>query len=391
MKSKISSLLKVSVFSFLALLVIAGSFILTSSQPVGAETVSELRAQAAALEAKISENAAKARSLATEADGLKRKIAEYDLQISDVSTQIELTGVKIAELEESLKQAQIELDRQKALLKTALRALYKKGGASSFELLVGSASFSQFINEQDYLERLKEGIQKSTEKVIELKLQIKAQKEEQEALLVQQEAQKKALDASRAERQQVLDYTQGQESAYQQMVNSLKQEQVEINRKIFAQSGAQIFAGDPNKGGYPTYLANAGHDSLIDPWGMYNRECVSYAAWRVHNDYVLGKSSRDMSSNWPWYYGQFGPGHGGNARDWLGDAAVDGIAYDQNPRVGDIGILRSGVFGHAVFVEQVYDDGRIYISQYNYGWTGHYSEAILTPSSDWYFIHFRNN
>ena len=80
--------------------------------------------------------------------------------------------------------------------------------------------------------------------------------------------------------------------------------------------------------------------------------------------------------------------HGGNARDWLGDAAVDGIPYDQNPRPGDIGILRSGEYYHAVYVEDVYDDGRIYISQYNYDWNGHYSEAIMTPNSLWYFIHF---
>ncbi|MEK7471989.1 MAG: CHAP domain-containing protein [Patescibacteria group bacterium] len=388
MKRRMSSFLKGLLFTGLAMVMAFGAVVLPNNTPAKAETVSELRAQAAALQAQINENAAKAKELAKEADSLKRKVAEYDLQISGVSTQIELTTVKIAELEESLKQAQIELDRQKALLKTAIRALYKKGDASSFELLVGSASFSQFINEQDYLERLKEGIQTSTEKVIELKLQIKAQKEEQEKLLIQQEEQKKALDASRAERQDVLNYTKGQETAYRQMVNSLKQQQIDINRKIFAQSGAQIFAGDPNKGGYPSYLANAGHDALIDPWGMFNRECVSYTAWRVHNKYMMGQSSRDMPTNWPWYYGQYGPGHGGNARDWLGDAAVDGIPYDQNPRPGDIGILRSGEYGHAVYVEDVYDDGRIYISQYNYDWNGHYSEAIMTPNSLWYFIHF---
>jgi len=388
MKIRKSSTFRSLLFISSAIVFVFSSTFVPSNRPALAETTTELRARAAALQAQINDNAAKAKVLATEADSLKRKIAEYDLQISGVSIQIELTGVKIAELEESLKQAQIELDRQKALLKTAIRALYKKGDASSFELLVGSASFSQFINEQDYLERLKEGIQASTEKVIELKLQIKAQKEEQEKLLVEQENQKKALDASRAERQDVLNYTKGQENTYRQLVNSLKQQQIDINRKIFAQSKAQIFAGDPNKGGYPAYLANAAHDALIDPWGMYNRECVSYAAWRVHNRFVLGDSSRDMPTNWPWYYGRYGPGHGGNARDWLGDARIDGIPYDQNPRPGDIGILRSGEYGHAVYVEDVYDDGRIYISQYNYDWNGHYSEAIMTPNSSWYFIHF---
>lgn len=380
-----SSIFKGLVFTGLALVMAFGAVVLPNNRSVKADTVAELRAQAAALQAQINDNSAKAKVLATEADSLKRKIAEFDLQISGVSTQIELTGVKIAELEESLKQAQIELDRQKALLKTAIRALYKKGDASSFELLVGSASFSQFVNEQDYLERLKEGIQTSTEKVIELKLQIKAQKDEQEKLLVEQEAQKKALDASRAERQEVLNYTKGQESTYRQLVESLRQQQLDVNRRIFAQSNAQLFSGDPSKGGYP--WDNQGYPcSGIDPWGLCYRQCVSYTAFKVQ------QSGRNMPNNWPWYNGQYGPGHGGNARDWLGNARVDGIPYDQNPRVGDVGITASGPFGHSVYVEAVYDDGRIYISQYNYisGQIapGRYSEAVMTPSSSWYFIHF---
>jgi surface antigen len=381
MNKILKNILNRSLFSFLALVVVFGVIVLPSNNPAKAETVSELRAQAAALQAQINDNANKAKALATEADSLKRKIAEFDLQISGVSTQIELTNVKIAELEESLKQAQIELDRQKELLKTAIRALYKKGDASSFELLVGSASFSQFVNEQDYLERLKDGIQKSTEKVIELKLQIKAQKEEQEKLLAQQEEQKKALDASRAERQEVLNYTKGQENSYRQMVDSLRQQQLDINRQIYAQSNAQIFDGDPSKGGYP--WNNQGYPcSGIDPWGMCFRQCVSYTAFKV------SQSGRNMPTDWPWYAGRYGPGHGGNARDWLGNASIDGIPYDQSPRIGDVGILDSGEYGHAVYVENVYSDGRIYISQYNYGFTGQYSEAILTPGSNWYFIHF---
>jgi surface antigen len=88
----------------------------------------------------------------------------------------------------------------------------------------------------------------------------------------------------------------------------------------------------------------------------------------------------------------FGGGYGGNAQDWLSNARIDGIPYDQNPRVGDVGITQSGPFGHAIYVEQVYDDGRIYISQYNYISgsiaPGRYSEAIMNPDSSWYFIHF---
>lgn len=375
---------KLVISSIAIVMAITGVVINDSPKNIAkAATVSELRSRVSALEQQIRDNSAKAAQLAEEADSLQKKIADYDLQIAGVEAQIELTDLKIKQLEEELIAAQNELERQKELLKTTLIALYKKGDVSSFELLVGSQSFTQFVNEQEYLSRLKDGIQKSTEKVIALKQQIQADKEEQQKLLKQQEDQKNALNAARAERQGVLDYTRGQESSYRQMVNSLKSQQIELNRQIFAQSSTQNFAGDPNKGGYPTIWANAPMDSKIDTWGMYNRQCVSYAAFKV------SQSGRNMPRNWPSYYYRYGPGHGGNARDWLGNAEVDGIPYDKNPRAGDVAVLPVGSYGHVVYVEKVLDDGRIYISQYNADWNGHYSEAIIDPTrANWYFIHF---
>ena len=183
------SLSGVIAFAGINLLNISRSF-------VRADTVSQLRAQVATLEQQIRDNSAKASQLASEADSLQNKIADFDLQISGVEAQIQLTGLKIQQLEEELTAAQNELDRQKELLRTTLIALYKKGDVSSFELLVGSQSFTQFINEQEYLERLKTGIQASTEKVIALKQQIQVNKAEQEKLLKQQQEQKTALSTA---------------------------------------------------------------------------------------------------------------------------------------------------------------------------------------------------
>lgn len=375
---------KIAYLSVAFIMLFAGAtFNLRGQDTARAESVSQLRSQVATLEQQIRENSSKATELAKEADSLQNKIAEFDLQISGVEAQIQLTELKIKQLEEELIAAQNELDRQKELLRTTLVALYKKGDVSSFELLVGSQSFTDFINEQEYLERLKSGIQKSTEKVIELKQQIQANKLEQEKLLNQQEEQREALRVARAERQRVLDYTRGQEAGYRQMVNDLRSQQIELNQKIFAQTASQSFAGDPNKGGYPSMWANAPLNSYVDTWGMFSRQCVSYTAFKV------AQSGRNMPRDWPSYYYRYGPGHGGNARDWLGNARIDGIPYDKTPQAGDVGVLPVGPYGHVVYVERVLDDGRIYISDYNYDWQGNYREAIINPSlADWYFIHF---
>jgi surface antigen len=79
----------------------------------------------------------------------------------------------------------------------------------------------------------------------------------------------------------------------------------------------------------------------------------------------------------------------GNAAHWVSSAQEDGIPVDQTPHKGDVAILLIGYFGHAMYVEDVYDNGTMRVSQYNYNYDGNYSQMTM-PSyrSDMYFIHF---
>ena len=104
---------------------------------------------------------------------------------------------------------------------------------------------------------------------------------------------------------------------------------------------------------------------------MYNRECVSYAAFKV------AQSGRNM----PYWGGQ------GNAYQWDGNARSEGIPVDSSPRAGDVAISHAGGLGHAMYVESVNANGTINISQYNVDWSGTYSTNTITPGG-LYFIHF---
>ncbi|GAC1369691.1 MAG: hypothetical protein NVSMB39_1750 [Candidatus Saccharimonadales bacterium] len=121
-------------------------------------------------------------------------------------------------------------------------------------------------------------------------------------------------------------------------------------------------------GGYPALLCNSARDSLVDPWGMYNRECVSYAAYKV--------SLRRVMPNWG--------GHG-NAFQWPANARAAGIPVDNRPKAGDVAILTTG-FGHAMYVEAV-NGSYITVSQFNYDDTSEFSR-LAVPSAGLEFIHF---
>ncbi|NDD84951.1 hypothetical protein EBZ38_11870, partial [bacterium] len=172
--------LKQKLFTFIAsTILMAGMF----SGTVHALTSVQLQEQVNTLQSQINAGTAKAKELAQQADSLKKAVGALDIQIDQENARIEQTNLKIQDLQNKLNETQAELDRQKDLLKDSMRALYKKGGASPIELLIGSDSFSQFIDSQEYLTRLKSAIQTSTDKVIALKQEIQKQQFEQEELL----------------------------------------------------------------------------------------------------------------------------------------------------------------------------------------------------------------
>jgi surface antigen len=205
---------------------------------------------------------------------------------------------------------------------------------------------------------------------------LQKQKAELDVLVKSQQEQNAQLGAAQAQQQQLLAYNQSQQSAFNQQISAnssriseLRQQQIAANARF---SGGAAGSGATCGGGYPGKWCNAGQDTIIDDWGMYNRECVSYTAFRV------AASGRYMP-----YWGGVG-----NANQWDDNARSAGIPVDGNPRPGDVAISNSGFYGHAMYVESVNGDGSINISQYNAALDGRYSTRSGLSTSGLVFIHF---
>ncbi|HUB93322.1 MAG TPA: CHAP domain-containing protein [Verrucomicrobiae bacterium] len=156
-------------------------------------------------------------------------------------------------------------------------------------------------------------------------------------------------------------------AAQQQEIASLQAAQLAANQAL---DGA-VIAGDPNHGGYPAKWDDIPQDSTLDSWGMYNRECVSYAAWKVYQTY----------GSMPYWGGV------GNANQWPGDARRAGIPTGSVPQVNSVAISMRGYYGHAMWVQKV-SGTMVYVSQYNYDLHGHYSE-MWVDGSDFTYIYFK--
>lgn len=211
----------------------------------GAATVEQLRSKSSSLQAEIDKNEARINDLAAEIDTLQGKVAQLKAEINQANTEIELTEVRLEELAKRLEAAELELDRQKGLLKAALRALYERRDASTVELLIASDSFSDFINGQEYLERLQTAVKESADRVIDLKQQIQKEQNEQNELLEKQEQQKRVLSDKKAEQQKILSATEGEESKYKDLVASQLKELEEAEQALAAALSSGSFKTSP--------------------------------------------------------------------------------------------------------------------------------------------------
>lgn len=317
--------------------------------------------------------------LHTQADTLQNQIGSINAQQSAVRAQVQGTQIRLLQLNQQIKETQQNIDNQKEALAINLRSSYLESNVTPLEMVASSNSISDFLDKQEYRNRLRDQIQQSLQSVKQLKQQLDGQKVDTERTLADQQNMQSQLVAQEKAKNDLLSQTQGQEANYQQLVTQ-KNDEITKLRAQQAAANLKWSGGRVNfqarGGGYPSYWADIPLDSTADDWGMFNRECVSYAAFRV------ASSGRHM----PYWGGS------GNASQWPGDARGAGISVSGAPQAGDVAIWPSGYYGHAMYVESVAGDGSILISEYNYDWSGRFSQRSISRSTweaqGFQFIHF---
>lgn len=366
----------------------AGLICISSTVSYGGQSSSKVYAdqydeKIKALQQEIDAASQKAAEAASRGDTLQTKLDELNGQLSTLKNQIAINQNKQSQIADEIAVVEAKLIENKKLLASSLKQLYRESTVTSLEMLASSSNLSDYIDKQEQLNKTQTQVANLTDEAEALKVSLQSQKQQIDNLLQDQQNIKVTLAEKQAETDRLLTETKGEESAYQSQV-SAKNSEVEAQRAAQKAANEAALApvggggrnvtlspGSGNHGGYPDMWHNAPQDSLVDSWGMYNRECVSYTAYRV------AASGRYM----PYWGGS------GNANQWPSNAINSGIPVDGNPQVGDVAISMAGYYGHAMYVEDVYGNGTIKVSQYNYGVSGEYSEMVIS-SSGLRFIHF---
>jgi surface antigen len=313
--------------------------------------------------------------LGAQAASLTDQINKLQAQISNLQAQISANQAKSVELQNQITAAEAELAKQKKILGENIRQMYLEGQISTLEMLASSKDLSEYIDKQQYRNAVKDKIRNTLDKITELRHQLAGQKETLDKLIKDQESMRGQLATQQAEQNRLLGLNESQQNDLNNQIKNnsaqiaeLRNQQILANSRFIGGAGSGPACG----GGYPARWCEIPQDTAIDNWGMYNRECVSYTAFRV------AASGRFM----PYWGGS------GNANQWDDNARASGIPVDGSPRPGDVAISNSGYYGHAMYVEGVNGDGTINISQYNAALDGRYSTRAGLSIGGLVFIHF---
>lgn len=321
-------------------------------------------------------------------DGLTSQAASYQETLSQLQAQVNAVQVGLnaaqaqqADLETQISANQQQIDIKKQQLAANVKAMYIDGQVTSLEQFASSNNLSDYIDKQEYRSVVQGKLNDIIKQINELQSQLQKQKSQVEQLIASQKIQRDQLAEAQSQQAQLLSYTQGQQSAYNQQISANSGQIAELRRQQAIENARYNignFRGDAGNGGYPNVWAYAGQDTMIDSWGMYNRECVSFTAFKVHQDFINGKNTYDM----PWWGGI------GNANQWDDNARAEGIPVDYSPTPGAIAVSNAGYYGHVMYVDAVSADGsQIYVKQYNQQLTGQYSEG-WRYTTGLVFIHF---
>lgn len=336
-----------------------------------------------ALQQEINGYQAQAAALGAQADTLQNELANLAAQKATIQGQIDLSQAKYDKLVNDIAETEKKIAENKEALGQIIADMYVDGTISPLEMLASSNNIGDYVDQQQYRTSIQDNLSKTIDEINALKKQLEAQKKDVERVLADQKSQKDALAAKEAEQAKLLADTQGQEEAYQQLssqrnaqIGALRQQQAAAMAAAARASGVgNIGNGSVGGGGYPGVWANSEQDTIVDNWSLYNRECVSYTAWKVAST------------------GRFVPNFGGagNANQWPATAARYGIPSGSNPVAGSVAIWYIGAYGHAMYVEAVSGDGSITVSDYNNnsdggGWGRYHYYA--RPSGGLTYIYF---
>lgn len=178
-------------------------------------------------------------------EGLKGQLNSLNADLTEVSENLALLEERVEIKEEEIKKTGEELEEartveeeQYAAMKKRVQFMYERRDYVLLEMLFGSASFSDLLNRNEYIEQLSAydrkqlDLFKETRKNIEdTEARLLQEKEELDALKVQVEAEKSRVAG-------LVSQTSGKVSSNERLISEAEAEMIEYERRLQEQNNS---------------------------------------------------------------------------------------------------------------------------------------------------------
>lgn len=332
---------------------------------------------------------AQANSLNAKAATLQEALNQIVQQKAAIMAQIALSQQQYDQLQAQIDKTKKDIADNKDALGQIIADMYVDDTITPLEMLASSTNIGDYVDKQTYREAIQSTLTATIKDIDELQKKLKKSQDDVAKILEEQQGQKAQLAAKEAEQASLVEQTRGEEAAYQklssdvaaQAANAAAQQRAYYAALQAQNGGSGVDSGVIGNFVYANWSGNQGcggdgypycgaQDSYADPWDLYNRECVSYAAWRISEGYGRQVQEFNGAGNaYQWTSSAAGAWRVTNLDDIKpGDAVVLPIVYGLAP------------VGHLMVVESAPSNGWVHVSQYNFYGTGEYSEMDIRTS-----------
>ena len=209
------------IISFIAII----SLLLAYTNNCIAASISELNEQKEQAENQKDKVTQQKENAQNELDDINAQISSIESEIFKLQKQLDDLNSSISNKEKEIEEKQKELDHKEDLLKTRMVAMYKGGGTTYLDVLLGSSNYIEMYTKYNAVQTIAEKDTELINEVTDQKQSIENEKKELENNKAQVESVKSETDAKNAE-------LKAAKVAKQSVVNNLSAEEQELQKKI---------------------------------------------------------------------------------------------------------------------------------------------------------------
>jgi len=199
------------------------------------DQIEDLEKKAESYRQMIELNQSKAQTLENQIRLMEGQIAVLEQDIVDIQGKIDETEENIESLSSRIEIKQKDIKAQKLVLGELLQAYYENDQDTLTEMLLKNSSFSEFMNQSEYISQTGSKVDAILASISDAKMQMESTKRQLEEKNEHQKEQrgsisqkKYALDSEQVSKAQLLLETNGQEQKYQQLLERVEQQKEEL-------------------------------------------------------------------------------------------------------------------------------------------------------------------